>query len=50
MRKQLGVNKLGQMLNAMTKEAVFPEHKSITNHAVRKFLVQKPSKCKHSTH
>ncbi|KAH3777452.1 hypothetical protein DPMN_178898 [Dreissena polymorpha] len=41
MRKQLGVNKLAQMLKAMAKEAVFPEHKGITNHSVRKFLVQK---------
>ncbi|KAH3818487.1 hypothetical protein DPMN_120208 [Dreissena polymorpha] len=41
MRKQLGVNKLGQMLKAMAKEAVFPEHKRITNHSVCKFLVQK---------
>ncbi|KAH3777473.1 hypothetical protein DPMN_178920 [Dreissena polymorpha] len=41
MRKQLGVNKLGQMLKAMAKDAVFPEHKRITNNSVRKFLVQK---------
>ncbi|KAH3804156.1 hypothetical protein DPMN_132438 [Dreissena polymorpha] len=41
MRKQSGVNKLGQMLKAMTKDAVFPEHKRITNHTVHKFLVQK---------
>ncbi|KAH3811483.1 hypothetical protein DPMN_139893 [Dreissena polymorpha] len=26
------------MLKAMAKEAVFPEHKRITNHTVRKFL------------
>ncbi|KAH3782214.1 hypothetical protein DPMN_160126 [Dreissena polymorpha] len=40
LRQQLGVNKLGQMLKAMAKDAGFPEHKRITNHSVRKFLVQ----------
>ncbi|KAH3788572.1 hypothetical protein DPMN_166717 [Dreissena polymorpha] len=31
------------MLKAMAKDAGFPEHKRITNHSVRKFLVQKLS-------
>ncbi|KAH3810289.1 hypothetical protein DPMN_138679 [Dreissena polymorpha] len=29
------------MLKAMAKDAGFPKHKRITNHSVRKFLVQK---------
>ncbi|KAH3823768.1 hypothetical protein DPMN_125590 [Dreissena polymorpha] len=37
----LDVNKLGQMLKAMAKDAGFLKHKRITNHSVRKFLVQK---------
>ncbi|KAH3741088.1 hypothetical protein DPMN_047806 [Dreissena polymorpha] len=41
LRQQLGVNKLGQMLKAMAKDAGFLKHKRITNHSVRKFLVQK---------
>jgi len=41
LRQPVGVNKLGQMLKAMAKDAGFPEHKRITNHSVRKFLVQK---------
>ncbi|KAH3868207.1 hypothetical protein DPMN_031347 [Dreissena polymorpha] len=41
LRQQLGVNKLGQMLKAMAKDVGFPKHKRITNHSVRKFLVQK---------
>ncbi|KAH3755116.1 hypothetical protein DPMN_189801 [Dreissena polymorpha] len=40
-RQKLGVNKLGQMLKTKAKDAGFPEHKRITNHSVRKFLVQK---------
>ncbi|KAH3844839.1 hypothetical protein DPMN_087103 [Dreissena polymorpha] len=41
LRRQLGVNKLGQILKAMAKDAGFLKHKRITNHSVRKFLVQK---------
>ncbi|KAH3736725.1 hypothetical protein DPMN_043298 [Dreissena polymorpha] len=41
LRQLLGVNKLGQMLKAMAKDAGFPEHKRIITHSVRKFLVQK---------
>jgi len=41
LRQQLGVNKLGQMLKAMAKDSGFLKHKRITNHSVRKFLVQK---------
>ncbi|KAH3821161.1 hypothetical protein DPMN_122921 [Dreissena polymorpha] len=39
--KVTGVNKLGQMLKAMAKDAGFLKHKRITNHSVRKFLVKK---------
>ncbi|KAH3869397.1 hypothetical protein DPMN_032561 [Dreissena polymorpha] len=39
LRQQLGVNKLGQMLEAMAKDAGFLKHKRITKHSVRKFLV-----------
>ncbi|KAH3753742.1 hypothetical protein DPMN_188391 [Dreissena polymorpha] len=41
LRQQLGANKLGQMLKAMAKDASFLKHKRITNHSVRKLLVQK---------
>ncbi|KAH3779095.1 hypothetical protein DPMN_180574 [Dreissena polymorpha] len=37
LRQQLGVNKLGQMLKAMAKDAGFLKHKRITNHSQKQF-------------
>ncbi|KAH3790694.1 hypothetical protein DPMN_168901 [Dreissena polymorpha] len=50
MRKQLGVDKLGQMLKAMAKEAVFPEHKIINEPLSSQIPGPKTSNCKHSIH